>query len=294
MGQVEQSPDPIGASNAILQDPQFVSLFQKAGIDANAIAAKLQQAQDPEQVRQGAAALRAKLQPFIAQPQSEAFTLSPGQKRFIGGREVAAVAPTPEKPPTRFRSLSPQEVAAAGLPVGTAAQMNDTTGEIRVMNTPSNPAKSIQQLRKEFRSLPTVKAYESALPIVESVKNAPDTPAGDLQVVYSVGKALDPDSVVREGELQLTQNATPFLQQIVGKARAEIRGKGRLTPQTRRDLVDMLKQRIQGYQQAYTRDYDQYAQYATETGVDASSVVGTRPESAFTQPAATEDPLGIR
>jgi len=66
MGQVEQSPDPIGASNAILQDPQFVSLFQKAGIDANAIAAKLQQTQDPEQVRQGASQLRARLQPFIA------------------------------------------------------------------------------------------------------------------------------------------------------------------------------------------------------------------------------------
>jgi hypothetical protein len=149
--------------------------------------------------------------------------------------------------------------------------------------------KMTQSLRKEFRGLPTVKSYESALPIIESARNAPDTPAGDLQIVYSVGKALDPDSVVREGELQLTQNATPFLQRAIGKARAELKGKGRLTPQTRADLMSMLDQRMAGYQQAYQRDYDQYSKYATEQGLTAEQIVGTPPVSAFGQGPAAAD-----
>ncbi|HYC01616.1 MAG TPA: hypothetical protein VEC57_20970 [Candidatus Limnocylindrales bacterium] len=137
-------------------------------------------------------------------------------------------------------------------------------------------------LRKEFRSLPSVKEYETALPIIETARKAPDTPAGDLQVIYSVGKVLDPNSVVREGELQLTQSATPFLQQMIGKARAEISGQGRLTPETRKNLVDMLDQRVQGYQQAYSRDFETYGGYARDIGADPGQVVGTRPETAFT------------
>lgn len=137
-------------------------------------------------------------------------------------------------------------------------------------------------LRKEFRGLQSVKDYENSLPIIESARSAPDTPAGDLQVIYSVGKVLDPNSVVREGELQLTQNATPFVQKIVGKARAELQGEGRLTPQTRKDLIEMLDQRVGGYKQAYSRDYDTYSQYAKDIGADSGQVVGTRAETAFT------------
>jgi hypothetical protein len=137
-------------------------------------------------------------------------------------------------------------------------------------------------LRKEYRGLQSVKDYEASLPIVESARGAPDTPAGDLQVIYSVGKVLDPNSVVREGELELTQNATPFLQKVIGKARAELSGQGRLTPQTRKDLVQMLDQRVQGYQQAFSRDYDTYGQYARDIGADPAQIVGTRPETAFT------------
>jgi hypothetical protein len=177
------------------------------------------------------------------------------------------------------RNISPYQQAQLDLDRDriSAASANKSRDDER------SALKTEQGLRKEFRSLPSVKSYESALPIVESAKTAPDTPAGDLQIVYSVGKALDPDSVVREGELQLTQNATPFLQKVVGKARAEIQGKGRLTPATRRDLIEMLDQRMSGYKQAYDRDYQQYSQYARESGVDPSRIVGTMADSAYGQ-----------
>lgn len=169
------------------------------------------------------------------------------------------------------------EIAATGAQARQTAEVG----------LPAKQAKSVQQLRKEFRGLQTVKDYEAVLPLIQSAKTAPDTPQGDLQLIYTVGKILDPGSVVREGELQLTSSAAPFLQQIIGRARKET-GKGRLTPDTRADMLNMLQQRVQGYEQAYTRDFDQYAQYAKESAVDPTSVVGSRPESAFgkQQPAS--------
>ncbi len=162
-----------------------------------------------------------------------------------------------------------QDITASTALAGQGAQADKTA------------RRDTASLRKEFRGLQTVKDYEASLPIVETARSAPDTPAGDLQVIYSVGKVLDPNSVVREGELQLTQNATPFLQKIIGKARAELSGQGRLTPTTRANLVDMLDQRVKGYEQAYTRDYDTYSQYAGDVGAQSDQIVGVRPETAF-------------
>ena len=208
------------------------------------------------------------------------------------GQDISASTATRGQDISANTAIRGQDIGASTAAAGraTAERGQDIGAETARTNAQSQAARTDQRtaaaLRKEFRSLPSVKSYESTLPIVESVKNAPDTPAGDLQVVYSVGKALDPDSVVREGELLLTQNATPILQKLAGKARAEISGQGRLTPQTRKDLVDMLEQRTQGYQQAYTRDYDTYGSYATDIGAEPDQIVGTRPETAFGVPGS--------
>jgi hypothetical protein len=145
--------------------------------------------------------------------------------------------------------------------------------------------KGAQSLRKEFRGLQTVKDYESVWPLLDSVQRAPDTPQGDLQVIYTVGKVLDPGSVVREGELHLTQNAAPWLQKMVGEVRAQLGQGGRLTPDMRKGLVDALTERVSSYKQAYDRDFQQYAEYAKENSLDPELVVGTRMETAAS-PAA--------
>lgn len=152
--------------------------------------------------------------------------------------------------------------------------------------------KGAQSLRKEFRGLQSVKDYETTLPLVESVRTAPDTPQGDLQMIYTVGKVLDPGSVVREGELELTQNAAPWLSKVVGQARAQLGQGGRLTPEMRKGLIDMLDQRVGGLKQAYERDRKQYAEYATEGSISPDLVVGTHPMSAYGTRTPTGGGLG--
>lgn len=139
------------------------------------------------------------------------------------------------------------------------------------------------KLRKEFRQLQTVKDYETILPLVNSAKTAPDTPQGDLQMIYTLAKVFDPGSVVREGELQLTKDAAPWLIKMTGEFRKQIQDKGALTPQMRKQMIDAMEQRASGYKQAYDRDYAQYGKYATDLGISPDEVVGTRPESAYSQ-----------
>jgi hypothetical protein len=72
---------------------------------------------------------------LVPQKQDAGFTLSEGQTRFgPDGQPIASVAPKPTKTPARFRPMTAREVQGAGLPVGTAAQVNDDTGQIQVLS----------------------------------------------------------------------------------------------------------------------------------------------------------------
>jgi len=154
--------------------------------------------------------------------------------------------------------------------------------------------KAVQALRKEFRSVQAVKDYETVLPLIKSAKKAPNTGYGDLQLIYTVGKALDPNSVVREGELQLTLAASDPASRVIGQAQFILQKGGRLTPKLRKDLVEMLEQRTSSYKDAYERDYKQFSQYARELGVEPSDVVGTPAESAYEQNEWVEVKPGVR
>lgn len=168
--------------------------------------------------------------------------------------------------------------------------------ETAALTAPGKQMRSVQQLRKEFRSLPSVKDYETVLPLIKSAENAPDNGYGDLQLIYTAGKILDPGSVVREGELNLAIQAGSPLQRMLGTTRFSLEKGGRLPPTVRKQLVGMLKERVSATEQAYTRDYNQFAQYAGESGLDTGSVVGTRPESAYQGAGGGNgaDPLGLR
>jgi hypothetical protein len=148
---------------------------------------------------------------------------------------------------------------------------------------PGGPAarKVAAPLRKEFRSLESVKAYETSLPLLKSAEKAPDTGYGDLQLIYTAGKILDPGSVVREGELALTIAAGSPLQRLIGKTRFTLEKGGRLTPVVRGQIMEMLGERVGAYQQAYDQDRDVYTQYASDAGLDPMAIVGKHSADAY-------------
>lgn len=59
-----------------------------------------------------------------------------GGLKMVLGREPAP--PKPEKMPSRYRAMTPQEIADAGLPAGSSAQIDEDTGKIDVLSKRDN------------------------------------------------------------------------------------------------------------------------------------------------------------
>jgi hypothetical protein len=133
-------------------------------------------------------------------------------------------------------------------------------------------------LRKEFDSLPEVKTYKEAAPVLASAKKAPDTPAGDLSLVYAVGKVLDPNSVVREGEMTLVVKSGSVLERMIGAGRVNF-GKGRLTPEMRANLTGMLDQRVAEYEKNFGAAKSKYEGIAKQRGYDPSQIFTGMPKT---------------
>jgi hypothetical protein len=80
-------------------------------------------------------------------PQAQKFVTKPGprgsviQENPLTGEQRQVVGPDNTQPSgsanPQFRAMNPQEIAKYGLPVGSSAQINDTTGQIQVLNKPS-------------------------------------------------------------------------------------------------------------------------------------------------------------
>lgn len=124
-----------------------------------------------------------------------------------------------------------------------------------------NVGKGTTDLRKEFNDLPEVKSFKTVIPVLKSVQSAPDTTAGDLDVIYGVGKILDPTSVVREGEMSLVIKSGSPLERALG-AMGYVVGRGRLTPAMRAKLVGMLEGRVGEIESQYNAARQTYERAA--------------------------------
>lgn len=184
-------------------------------------------------------------------------------------------------------------------PRGSIIQENPLTGEQRQVigpdNSQPNPNASgsrtyrdIQSLRKEFDSQQAVKDYKLVLPLYQRAKTAPDTRAGDISVIYALGKMFDPGSVVREGELVLSQNAAPWLQKLTSNANSQLTGEGALAPELRADILKALDGQVQALRAPYQMERERFAGYADENGWQPGQVVGADVGGAFEQRQPTE------
>jgi len=144
------------------------------------------------------------------------------------------------------------------------------------LTSPAKALKGAQSLRKEFEGLESVKNFRAVQPIIESAKKAPDNGYGDMNLIYAVGKILDPGSVVREGELALTIAAGSPMQRLLGTTRFTTENGGRLTPKARQQIIGMLQGRVGAIEDAYNRERERFSQYAGENGFEPQQVVGAQ------------------
>lgn len=182
-------------------------------------------------------------------------------------------------------------------------QMQPTPGENLVSERAKEANKTaagrrdddaVTAIRSRYEDVPEVKNYRAVVPIFNSAVNAPDTRAGDIQFAYTIGKIFDPNSVVREGELKLVGEAATVMQKYLGELRTLTEGKGRLTPQTRRELLETARARAVELQNAEQAARKPYAEQAAARNLPAHQIFGDMPKLADIPGARKGSPSDVR
>jgi hypothetical protein len=134
----------------------------------------------------------------------------------------------------------------------------------------------VTNLRKEIQNLPTYKSYQQAAPVYESMIDTAktDSKASDLNLVYGLGKIMDPNSVVREGEMVMVNNTASIPDWLSGMINS-VNGGQRLTPQTRQAILNEARSRMSAYRGSLDTDIGQYRGIIGRRGMNEADVLPT-------------------
>lgn len=148
----------------------------------------------------------------------------------------------------------------------------------------------ISRLRGEFER--KGRAYNIATTAAKQARDfaALGTGQGDIGLIYSYVKTLDPESVVREGEFAVATRAASAPDQIGNAVRRALSGQ-QLSPQQRQNLVKATETLLKPAQERYRRDRSYYSNMASRYGTDPYEVVGDDPDAEIaTEPTASSVP----
>lgn len=152
--------------------------------------------------------------------------------------------------------------------------VNPITGEVIYEGAPTLDQDKVLAARKEFTSLPVVKAFSDQTTaygrVISSVQDP--SPAGDLALIFNYMKVLDPGSVVREGEFATAQNAGSVDDRTRGLYNRIMSGE-RLSEAQRADFADRATRLYSGAEQQYQDISEQYGTFARSAGLPPEQVI---------------------
>lgn len=151
----------------------------------------------------------------------------------------------------------------------------------------------------KFAESPIVKTYNnliSAANLINGVDAKSKNSADHQAIIYNFAKALDPDSVVREGEYATIQKYSQNLaSKYKGQINQAINGNGFLSESAIKAIQGATNNRVQSYTPQYTNIKTQTAQRINNlAGADVANDVLLDFEGGYTDPSAlnTAQPTG--
>lgn len=155
---------------------------------------------------------------------------------------------------------------------------NKRTGEARPVQSGDTVDKDLIEregaLRREFTGQQAVKDYQVVRDAYSNIKASAAEPsaAGDLSLIFSYMKLLDPQSVVREQEFANAQNAAGVPDRVRNLWNRALSGE-RLNPEQRADFIKQAEQQYKVRNQQYTSIRDQYVGVAKNARTRPDQVV---------------------
>ena len=155
------------------------------------------------------------------------------------------------------------------------------------LRDPTAVAKAAMSFQNDYRAA-TKPSYARAQAYESMMQAAKDPSAkGDLTMVYSFIKALDPESVVREGEIDLVNANRSVPDKVKGYAQKLATGQN-LLPNERQDLIKQAQTLTQTDYKRSRNDVKAYRDNAQRLGLDAD-LYAPDPYAGF-KPAADQKP----
>jgi hypothetical protein len=216
--------------------------------------------------------------------------------RAIGGTTTAAPAAAaafgagaqpmqnPTVPGVTLPTTPPPEVSNIGGTAGLPATPAPTTTPEPIITPPAAGVTAQvgapvirgtgSELQKELFNSQFYRQYSDSMTAYNNVRDAmkSDNQSADLRAIYALAKLYDPGSVVREGELRLTQGASSLAERMAGLYNALSGSGGRLTPSQRADIMaEAYGAARQQYESMNVKNRDA-ADRAQRLGIDPSNV----------------------
>jgi len=208
-----------------------------------------------------------------------------GQSPSQGGaaRVVATGQPKRENAPAgyRYRPDNTMEPIPGGPADPTIIQANKAGGN----------RKGEADLRKEFNARAEVKEYKAvqgAYNQIKAVGSAKPTAPGDMSLVFSYMKMLDPGSVVREGEFASAQNAAGIPDRVIN-AYNKARDGQLLNPKQRNLFIQTADTIAKAQKTRYDQVANEYRGYAQDYDLSPDRIV-TDGAAASPKPALRTPP----
>lgn len=125
------------------------------------------------------------------------------------------------------------------------------------------------KLRKELMDQPNVKKYGGSIGVYNSMVRSAglDTRAADLDLVNAFAKIMDPDSAIREGEFAVVAAAQSIPDRIKGQIQYFAEGKGNLTPEAKRKLIEVAGNRVGSYRDLADKDVSRFERIGSRFGI---------------------------
>ncbi len=139
---------------------------------------------------------------------------------------------------------------------------------------PPDTFKQETTLRKEFEGSPESKQFKTVEDSYKVINSIEPSPAGDISLIFSYMKMLDPGSTVREGEFANAQNAGSVPDRISNMYNKVVSGE-RLNDAQRTDFKNQAKQLYVTRQKSYGEAANKYRSMGSQYKLNPEMIAPT-------------------